>query len=672
MALSGEAKKKYNEEYRRKLKEVDQLLDSLKQKDALEGGKRYKSEVLSYENLGKIYYGQAYKDIGEEDDPRKKKIVVPNPSNSEILGSEKTFYEWLELRDEARKNLFWLGQTILRKDFIQTTHQVVCDQFVQKNFDDVYHAGYKIGEVHAAFNKQERLDDKGNATKEMLLLDPRGFFKSSIDGVDCIQWMLNVPDIRILILTGEYKLAVAFMKEIKGYLYMAKGEDPTDLHLLFPEYVLRGVDGTSKEPFTLECRNHNQKEPTLWVNSIDSNLSGWHCDVKKGDDVITDENCNTSDAREELKKKFDGTGNLLDEWGFSDNIGTRYYTDDWYGSRLKEAAEDSDAAVKYFCRQCWVVKPEYAEVPLRELTEDMVILNFPEKATFKSLRSKLLKDEPAFRCQQLNEPKGSDADSLFKVSFDEDTLRRHLYQKEAAPQVGDIYICWDWALTADKRSDYSAGVVGRIYKKPDGLYGLVILEVLCDKWTSGELALQIISLNKKWHPKKTLIENSNGAEFLKNELHRLSIVFGTTLDIFWKPVSLQANAKRNRIKGLEVLLKDDRLWFVMGSWVDQTFEQLQRYTGEPKNRGRKDDIPDAMSYFHIAFFPIDSMNQKDAEEAKIYMEQEKAKSKIKAHYNRIFGSPSLSSPEPEIDIPQEEDPRRAAMNRLFGGNGMRA
>jgi hypothetical protein len=90
---------------------------------------------------------------------------------------------------------------------------------------------------------------------------------------------------------------------------------------------------------------------------------------------------------------------------------------------------------------------------------------------------------------------------------------------------------------------------------------------------------------------------------------------------------------------LEILIKDDLLWFVSGSWIDETFFQLMRYTGEKKNKGRKDDIPDAMSYFHTAFFPITSMNQKDAEEAKVYLEEEKKKAQIKQQYDRIFGVP---------------------------------
>jgi hypothetical protein len=74
------------------------------------------------------------------------------------------------------------------------------------------------------------------------------------------------------------------------------------------------------------------------------------------------------------------------------------------------------------------------------------------------------------------------------------------------------------------------------------------------------------------------------------------------------------------------------------------------YTGEDKNKGRKDDIPDAMSYFHISFFPVSAMNQKDAEEAKAYLEEEKKKAQIKANYDRIFGrAPNAPNYSPSND-----------------------
>ena len=39
----------------------------------------------------------------------------------------------------------------------------------------------------------------------------------TIDSVDCVSWLINVPDIRILLLAGEKKLAASFFGGIKSY-----------------------------------------------------------------------------------------------------------------------------------------------------------------------------------------------------------------------------------------------------------------------------------------------------------------------------------------------------------------------------------------------------------------------------------------------------------------------
>jgi hypothetical protein len=614
-------------------------------------GIRYKSEVMSFEDLYKWFLGRAGDDADDDEDDKKKKKKTPViPVKGKILGESRTFEQWLELRDRCRKDLFWLGSAVLKKDLLPHVHQIICDQFVSKNFDGAYHKDYTLGEVHKAIARQDR-------EKDMMLMDPRGFYKSTIDGIDCVQWLLNVPDIRILILTGEKKLAKAFMSEIKGYFYLAEGAEPKDLHLLFPEYILTGLAGTSREPLQCPARNHIQKEASLWVNSTDSNLSGWHCDIRKIDDGVTDENSLTVDSRKSLKEKIDGTDNLVDEWGFTDFIGTRYFggkDPDYYGSVLNAVSEDNP--LRYFRRACWIVKPNFINVPLLELAEDMVVLNFPEKATFASLRKKLLKNERSFRNQQLNEP--IDADELIDTvpHFPIDLLRKHTYLSHAAPQVGDIFVAFDWAPTAGRWSDYSCGVAGRIYRKDNGQWGICILDVIVDKWSNTELAFQIVAFIKKWNPVKTVIENSLGAELLKTFVAQTAVKMGVTTNIHWFPVDRSPDAKCNRIKGLETLLTSDRLYFVSGNYIDKLYDQFEHYDGsDKKSRGRKDDIPDAISFL-IRFLPNGINGITD--EAKAMMVAQEEIENRKAQQQLIFGSISIvRDPLPTLEPIKNPDPR---------------
>ena len=644
------------------------LLSQVMKLDAESGGIFYKSEAISYLKLARLYLGlieeKTDSTLTEAEKKKKKKNVSINPWSSEILGKRRSFDEWLELRDKARKNLFWLGVVVLKKDWVSTTHQVVCDQFVQKDFDGVYHDGYRLQEVHDAIDAQER-------EKEMILLDPRGFYKSTIDGVDCISWMLNVPDIRILIITGEKGLAKNFMGEVKSYLYLAEGSDPSDFNLLFPDYTLFGVAGRSMSPIKSPARQHYQVAPTMDINSLDSNLSGRHCDIKKGDDVVTDQNCLTPDARQKLKEKYDGTANLTDEWGFTDHIGTRYYTDDWYGTAMQPVTDEEGTAqeqsLRIFTRSCWIVKPGFEKIPLKQLTEEMVTLTFPEKATFKSLRKKLLRNEKSFRNQQLNQPTNAEDDAAFKITFDMDMLMMSRKDRSWEPKLSDpgrTVMAIDTAYTDNKHSDWSVMAVGRVYQLPDKRWALWVTEVVYVRVKSYELAAIIVAFVKKHRPEKITMEQIFGADILKERITQLARDHGIPLPIESRKPDTTSGAKRNRIKSLETLLVENRLTFTAANWNEETFKQFELYKGERSTKTRKDDIPDAISML-CRFIPSSVENVEEK------VEQDRQQQKAQRDYinSTIFGGGSnmYTTPPP---APVSEGPR-VGRSTPFGIPGLR-
>jgi len=128
--------------------------------------------------------------------------------------------------------------------------------------------------------------------------------------------------------------------------------------------------------------------------------------------------------------------------------------------------------------------------------------------------------------------------------------------------------------------------------------------------------------------------------------------------------SNEDNAKRNRIKGLEVLLNTGRLFFANGPWLedrDGVFPQLLNYTGEKSTRTRKDDIPDAMA--HIGRYLPSSvpLSPKEQEEKAVMEEQLYSQRLQREQYRIMFGdqgiptAPAISeepveSPSPSNDI----------------------
>jgi phage terminase large subunit-like protein len=247
-----------------------------------------------------------------------------------------------------------------------------------------------------------------------------------------------------------------------------------------------------------------------------------------------------------------------------------------------------------------------------------------------------------------------------------------MYQREAAPKSGDIYIVWDWALSDKKTSDYSVGVVARLYKNDSNEWAFVILEIVYDKWKYSELAFQIVALSKRYGPKVTMIEASNAADMLKGAIAEVGHKFGYNPYIYWKQPSRQENAKRNRIKSVEILLAEHRLHFVLGTWIDETFKQFTQYTGEKKNKGRKDDIPDAVSYltYILPASARPQIEKTDPEEEKRLQEEQDKYQRKQMQYDRYFGQHLQTNKEAgpvitEVEPPKPLDPRM----RIFGNKG---
>jgi hypothetical protein len=699
-----------------KRRESQNAMDLAWAKEQDNTGKFYRSECRSCVDLLAIYEGANILDKESDEDEEtsdskkkpKKKENRPNPSTTKItiraikLGDINlepdcdfalrrlnevdeivSFRRWLDLRDKARKDLLWLGR-LLGWGWYHSVHQYICDQFVQKNFDGMYFPGYTLDDFHDMVRAQKRTVSATDLTptREMVLLESRGGYKSTIDGVDAAQWLINCPDVRILIITGVKSLAKKLARQIKKYFYLSQNAEPTVFQLLFPEYILAGVDGRSETPLDCPAARFNQKESNLWVSSIESANTGDHCDVLKGDDVVTSKNSEEEELREKLKFEFDSIDeDNRDPWGITDIAGTRYFTDDWYGTRALPDVETGEIApYRYSCRGCWTLPSELIpayqrkEITLKNIIDGrLATLTFPARNGWAELRKKLnKKGERSFKNQQLNEPTDARDISGYINHFDIEVLRAHSHPREWAPKVGDIYITWDWALSDHKTSDYSVGVAAMVYQKPDRQYALCILEIIFDKWKDSELVHHIIAFYKKWNPKRVVIEASNAVSLLKTALQNNSYRLGVPEImndgvIYWKPVDNSANAKFNRVKSIELLLAEDRFDFINGLWIDETFKQLTNFTGEKSTAYRKDDIPDALSFL-VDLLPYSAVpgREVDPRVAEREVEIAQAKERLQALHKRMFGGggapPAAPAPAP---IVPERDPRKSMMDKIL-------
>jgi len=713
-------------------------------------GEFYKSEVRLLTDLLAIYYGtdiNAKEDDEETDKKKKSKKTTnqPNPSkdvltikavwgpNGEpiepkcwpncdhtICGKHLrstfevnwvvSFKHWLDLRDKSRKNLMWFCR-LLGKGPFHSVHQYICDQFVQKNFDGLLKPGYDLDDFHESIKAQKLYANVGTGvtqdgiveTRELLLLEQRGGYKSTLDGCDCVQWIINCPDIRIMMMTAYKPLAKKRAKEIKAYFFLAEKGKPKPFHILFPEFITRGVAGSSDGPLESPARILvDTPEPTMWFTSAESSSTGQHCDLLKGDDIVDLKNSADDEMREALKYVFDSARtDLLDPWGIVYQTGTRYFTDDMYGARFKPNPDSKRVdPFRYSCRGAWTLSPDdqiaymAGTLTVADIIEQQrATLTFPYNRGWAKLRSMFdSKGERNFKNQQMNEATDAADLSDYVNHFTHDLLVSKLYSKDSAPQFGDTWVLWDLAYSKSSTSDFSVGVAVKLCKDKRGLWEVVVLDAVYGKWKDTELATNMALFAKKFPESRgTLTEKINGLSWLLLEVQKMAMFYGVADMKFGSfEVDNARNAKRTRIKNLGILLEDNRLHFVSSSqWNDECFKQFEMFTGDPSTSKRKDDFPDAIS-FVFQILPHDVVKGGNFDPAKSRKEREERakKESLQIMYDRTHGqfyggtikNPGTTPqgltartydqrnqppPAPDPEPPRPTDPRAAQMQQLM-------
>lgn len=181
--------------------------------------------------------------------------------------------------------------------------------------------------------------------RKRLNLVTRGGLKTTIlTQAHAIQWIINYPDIRILLVSAQLGRAKDFLKGIKEHF--TKNEM---FRAFFPEYCPKmnesgkTEDFGNDEQFTVPCRRTpGIKEPTIRVASADSSVAGGHYDVIKVDDLVEDQNTRTPGGIEQTRKFFGSLWPLVETsplppgHGWLDVTGTIYHFSDLHQTIVTE------------------------------------------------------------------------------------------------------------------------------------------------------------------------------------------------------------------------------------------------------------------------------------------------------------------------------------------------
>jgi len=448
------------------------------------------------------------------------------------------------LRWRMQTDLFFLAKYCLGyRKLTELWHQPVCDVFVKKD-------------PSKPFSQQTR-------KRRRLVFLPRKTYKTTLNIVDTVQWILGFPDVAVMPMTAsnspDSPLADAFVAECASHFVCLPGEPKKVLHLCFPEHVLTKPPKAGE--FTTPARTRYRRDPTVKGVSIEQSLSGWHPDVIKSEDVQDNRNSQTAFALRKVRQNFYINLKMLGEEGLLDLTGTRYGPMDLYGDMIAKAGEES---IVYW-KPAYIRKQHAIKIEDDELTEDDVILQFPEQISWAFLREEKMLDEPSFWTQYMNVAEGN-----FKSTFPMERLNAARVSEDVNEHDGQVHVGWRMEYADCK---YAAGAVGI-----ENGGRMTIVEVVRGQFTPTSLSQRIVKMCKHWDAHRVEIEDTPGAHSMAAHIRNEALEQEWRLDISWGEFLQDDTARALAIKSAEPHLLAGRLLFADGiSNVQEVFRQLHHF-----------------------------------------------------------------------------------------------
>ena len=415
--------------------------------------------------------------------------------------------------------------------------------------------------------------------KHILLLLPRGTFKSSIVTVGYSLWKIaQNPSDRILIANATRPMAVQFLSQIKNYLQRSK-----EFKDLFGDLATTADSWREDRIYVAREKAYAAKEPTVWAQGVESNVVGSHFDIAILDDVVARENIGSKEQIEKIKTFYKDALDLIDPIGDHKRvivIGTTWHWGDLY-AWIEEDLQEEFAILR---------------MPAYEGEWDKGDLLLPKRLSWKTLKDlKKQQGNSHFSAQYMLDPIPTE-DQVFKPPF--------RYYEETDIRGLDLrkFITIDPAISEKKEADFSAMMCVGVDKNNDWY----ILDIWRKQCLPKELIDQVFYWNDKWKPTTIGIETVAFQKalqyFIYDEMKRRNKF------IPLKELGNTDRSKDERIRGLQPRYETRSIFHKKEHELNQFFEdELQRFP-----RGKNDDMIDALAgQLELAFPPKHREERKD-------------------------------------------------------------
>lgn len=397
-----------------------------------------------------------------------------------------------------------------------------------------------------AFHKELCYFIEEEKRMKKLALLPRGHLKSTLITIGyCTQQIIANPNIRILILSATWQLAVDFLTEIKRNLQQSQ-----TLLRLYGDVTQNPIEW-SQDRITLQRTDTNIKGPTVWATGVDSNLTGSHPDIIVMDDVVTRENTGTIEQIDKVKLRYKDALDLLEPGGQFIIIGTRWTYNDFYSWILEKNEKQKN----------FLITRKKAYIGDLETGQDFQAL-WPEKFTREELFERKQEKGPyEFSAQYLNEPvDAEDAD------FKRDWFQYYNPEDYRGARMNTV-MAIDPAISEKKSADYTGiGVFSA-----DQFQNHFIKDIYRGHWKVDKIIEAIFYVYNLWHPQAIILETIAYQKALAYVLQLEMRKRGIMLPIVEK--QFYDKTKEERIRALQPLYASGKVYHNKALPMNKYFEE---------------------------------------------------------------------------------------------------
>ena len=497
-------------------------------------------------------------------------------------------------RRKARTNLFWLCKHVL--DFTKVVphvHGPIIEHL--QGFRGCQGTDIVTNEK---FEYTPLDDDPANVLtgpRKRLLLAPRGWYKTSVNiEAHIVQWILNFPDITILLVHASQEIAEQILSNIKRHF-----QQNSRMRYLFPEFCPpEKKEWGTQQFFDIPARRHYTKSPTVQVSGIETIRTGMHYHVLKFTDIVDEKNTATREQCEKIIYRYGMARSLLISPRYWIDIeGTRYHYSDLYGriidEWMKEEEQGREHAFQVFIMPCYKrdienerFTPDELDKPFLYDAKGKPISRFPEEfptEELEKMRTDPVVGEEVFATQYLNNPITGESQA-----FDIKDLRWKTPEEIARIPIQYAVTTVDLAETTGKRSDNTVITTCLV----DRMNRRYVVDIRIGKFLPDAIVDHLFLVHLKYRPLKIKIEETGFTRGLLPSVRRRSQITGIWPNFEFLKRDNQAS-KVERILGLQPWYKNGMLYFSTELPIHVKEELKHELTRFPKYI--HDDILDTLA-----------------------------------------------------------------------------